>query len=362
MTTSAQRGHFAFAVQSAKIGSGAYTPGSQTWYKHKTVGVDFAVVDAIDALPLEVGGGLFVSSTYKNGAWLQGSASFEVRLKEAIGPLIYGAAGDLTTIAAVPGTTPKINRFRVNPTDDTDLPWMSMRKYTPGNAGNDGLTEYGVDCRVAALRILVPQMGTLKMEAAFVGRKPIAMDTEDTTGTGNEDGESLALSCMGSVNLPGFASELPGNSALGGKFTGAEIILANQFTQPQQEMIIGAYHPDDFMVLSRSAMVRLIYKWEDKELYTKLYYGAPVSSQRPWTPIIQKSAVDIVSASAGDVATYTDPFQFKFTAPNVEWQMSPVTLAPAQMVQVELIGTVVQAAGGTPTWQIDLQNDAAYTF
>lgn len=361
MTTSAQRGHIGFAIQPSKIGSGAYDPTTLTWMRHRAVSADFAVIDSIGALPLETGGGLFTEGTYKNGAWLQGSLAMEPRLKDSFGHLLYGVSGAYALTAAGGGLSKK-HTFKVSATNDSQLPWLSMRKYTPDTAGTGGITEYGVDCRVAGMRLVMPQTGTMKAEVAFQARRPIAKDTEDTTGNTYEGAESLALSCQAtsSIELTDFAAYLPGAMATGGKFTGAEIILANQLSQPQQEMIIGSYHPDDFIALARAATINLVYKWEDPDLYTYLLYASAVSTQRAWQTSIRRSAVKIVASAADVVPTFTNNYKLEFEAANVDWSMSPVTLAGGQMVMVQLTGQVTQAPSGS-TYNVNLWNAATYT-
>lgn len=365
MGVPAQRGHLAFAVQSAFIGDGAFTPTSLSWNRHRAVMVDYGVQEMLDTLPYEVGGGLFTSASFKNGVFMGGSASFEVRLENSIGPLIYAATGHHSEIAAVPGTTPKINVFKPA-ADESFLPLLAIRKYTPAqvNTGTDGITEYGIDCIVSSLTINVPQMGTLKAEFNFLGRKPIAVDGETSTGNAYEDGKSLALSCLGSVDLPNFASYLPGGVGTGGKFSGAQIIIVNQTTTPQQEMIIGSYYPDRFMPIARAATIRMSYKWPDAKLYRYLLYDPPSSGQRTWTPVVFTSPVTITSSSAASVPSFTGPtstYQFKFTADKVEWRMSSPALAGQQMVQVELEGTVVENPGND-VYKIEIRNGATYTF
>lgn len=365
MGVPAQRGHIAFAVQSGEIGDGAFNPASLTWRRHRAVMADLGVQEMTDTLPYEVGGGLFTTAAYKNGVFIGGSASLEARLQNTLGYLLYGACGAHTSIAPVAGTTPRRNIFRPA-ADEAFLPLMAIRRYLPAvnNSGTDGITEYGVDCIVSGLTITVPQMGTLKTEFTFLGRRPIAIDGESATGNAYEDGTSTALSCLGSVSLPDFASYLPGASATGGRFAGAQITITNQTTTPQQEMIIGSHYPDRFMPIARGAMVSLSFKWPNADLYRHLRYDPPVSGQRSWTAKIGMSPVTITSASPNSVPTYSGPtstYQFSFSAEKVEWTMTVTPLAGQQMVQAELLGIVVENTSG-PVYEIELRNDASYSF
>ena len=128
-------------------------------------------------------------------------------------------------------------------------------------------------------------------------------------------------------------------------------------------MIIGSYYPDNFACLSRGAMVRLIYKWKDASLYRALNMAQAdgTSGLREWTPAVRNSPVSIISRSPVKVPTFNNPYTFEFYAPGADWMMSPVTLAPRKLVQVEIIGTIKQAPTGQSTWGIDLGNGQTYT-
>jgi hypothetical protein len=363
MSTSAQRGHFALAVQASEVGSGTFDATTLTWRRMRTTALDFAVQDLIDQMPPELGGGLFSSGLYKNGAFMSGGAGMEVRLKGSLGHLLYAVTGDYTSVAAVPSTTPKKNVFQVDPTNDAALPIAAMRKYTPDKTGSAGITEYGYDGRIGALRLVIPQMGTMKAEVSMIGARVQELDSEDSTGDAIEDAETVALSCKAAIELTDLASYLPGNLATGGKYTGAEIVINNQFTNPTDEMILGSYHPELSTPLMRTAAINLVYKWDDAELYQQMVYGPPSSSKRAWKPNIVSSAVKITAKSAGIVPTFgTHPYQLEFEAPAVDWSMSPVVLAPGRMVMVQLTGLIKQAAGGTPSYKFNLFNDATYTY
>ena len=205
-------------------------------------------------------------------------------------------------------------------------------------------------------------MGILTAECAVVGRKPLWDDSEDTTGTGFEDSTSLAMSCKTTVSLPGFSTPL--GSATGGKFTGAQITIANGTTTPQQEMILGSYPPDTFLPLSRSVSLRLIYKWKDSALYKHLWQQAAASPQthvdNEWKPNVVSGAVEITSTAVNNAPVGSHPYRLVFHSDNVDWTISSPMLAPGQMVQAELTG-VVKAA--TTPWWMRLDNSVqGYTF
>lgn len=360
MGVSGKRAHISWAVQEAGyIGDGAFVPGTGfTWWKHRLTEADIGTQEMVDQISPEIGGGLFPTGRYKNGAFFGGTIGMEARLAGSLGALLYAAGGSKVETVAVAGVTSRITRFGPDATDDTILPLLAMRKYIPDEAGNAGQTEYGLDCIVSGLQMTIPQVGTLKTAFTVVGRKPIGVDGEVATGNAYEDAKSVALSCQSQISLPVFSTEL--GSATGGKFTGAQVTIVNQTTDPTQEMIIGGYHPDRFLPLSRSCMVRLIYKWKDPALYRSLRMKAAVSGQRPWRPDIVSGAVDITAASANLVPTFTNPYKLVFHA-NADWAIGNPVPMPNQFIQVELTGVVTQVSGGQ-SWYADLYNDLDYTF
>lgn len=353
MSVPSQRGHIAFALQSAKIGDGAYTPGSYTWQRHKALAASLGMNELVDALPPEVGGNLFVNTTYKNGVFVGGNASLAARLQGSIGHLLYAAAG-AKSITASAGVTSYITKFYADPTDESKLPWLTMRRYIPGTTAGVGISEYYVDCRVNTLTMNIPTVGPMSTDFTFLGRKPTNVDGEDASGTTFEDGSSLARSCVGLIELPGFSIA----TASDGAFTGGQIIISNGMSSPQQEMIIGSYYPDDFIPLTRAAAIRLVYKWKDASLYKKIYNNGTAGD---WSPTIQTSSARISVASANAVGSgFTNPYKLQFYAPYVDWSMSAPTLTSGNLLQVEMTGIVKSTISAAPTWEATLWNAVNY--
>lgn len=393
MSVSSQRGHIAWAIQNRKVAGENFSPTATAaatataggymvtgWQRHRAESVSLGVNDLYDVLPLEVGGSLFVNSSYKNGAFVAGGARLFSRLENTIGHLIYAVAGDKTTVPDAPtgqnGTTvPYYTRFQVSPTDETTMPWIALRKFTPAQQGASGMNEYFVDCRVNMLTISVPAMGPVMMEFTVIGRKPEAEDIaagESGAATGDSDlesGVSLAHGCQGEITLTSFqASNIFGASGASGKFTSAQIMIANNISQPDQQMIIGSYHPDDLVALSRAVQIRLIYKWQDPKLYKKLYYNGGTGTDIQWSPVVGTSEVKIKSKSVAKIAGVTadTPYSFEFVASDVDWTMTPPQLAGNNLLFCEFTGVVkggnLKDGSGNPlpTWYIDLVNKENY--
>lgn len=377
MSVSSQRGHIAWAIQTGKLGSATGIASgnlSTDWQRHRAESVSLGVNDLYDVLPLEVGGSLFVNSSYKNGAFVAGGARLFSRLQGTIGYLIHGTAGEKTTVpgaATGNGTTiPYSTRFQVKPTDETQMPWMALRKFTPAQQGATGMTEYFMDCRVNMLTISVPAMGPVMMEFTVIGRKPELDDGETSTNASIaddvafENGIGLAHGCKGEITLTNFqASNIFGAAGASGKFTSAQIMIANNISQPDQQMIIGSYHPDDLTPLSRAVQIRLIYKWQDPKLYKKLYYAGGAGQNVQWSPVVGNSEVKIKSTSVTDIAgtSPAKPYSFEFVAGDVDWTMTPPQLAGNNLLFCEFTGIVKGGNSADPTWYIDLVNMNDYS-
>jgi hypothetical protein len=371
MSTPSQKGHLSWAIQNKKIAGDTFNPVPTTgdvindgWFRHRAETVNIGVNDFYDVLPQEVGGSLFVNSTYKNGSFVAGGGRIYTRLEKSLGYLLFAAAGSHSTVAMATATAGGLNDVYTNTfavsSDETKMPWLSLRKFTPAASGQTGATEYFADCKVNMLTLNVPAMGPTMAEFSVIGRKPTVVDQEVTSGTDFETGASLAHSCTGEILLPGFSGT--GGSAYitdwsGGKFTSAQIMIANNISQPDQQMIIGSYHPDDLVPLSRAVQLRLIYKWTDPKLYKKLLYNGGSS----WSPVVQNSQISIKTASVNNITGETVPYSMKFTAQDVDWTMAPPQLAGNNLLFTEFTGIVRSGNNpGTPAWKIDLVNKESY--
>lgn len=361
MSTSSQKGHIAWTVQDNKVGEAAFDRTDYTWYRHRAESVNIGINDFYDVLPQEVGGRLFVNSSYKNGSFVAGGARIYTRLENNLGYLLHGAAGYATATVGA-GTAANKTTFMVKHDDETLMPWMALRKFTPAAQGATGATEYFADCRVNMLTLNIPAMGPTMTEFSVIGRKPLLVNGDGATDdldSEYESGVSLGHSCKGTILLPGFAgSGLPFVNSSDGKFTSAQIMIANNISQPDQQMVIGKYHPDDLVPLSRSVQLRLIYKWYDPKLYRKLYYNGGTE----WSPIVGNSRVEISTASVDNIATKNEPYKMNFVAPDVDWTMSPPQLAGNNLLFTEFTGIVKGGnLANTSSWWIDLYNNATYT-
>lgn len=173
-----------------------------------------------------------------------------------------------------------------------------------------------------------------------------------------DSAQSLAVSCSSNVHFPGLGvSTLAGASNV--SFMGAQVVLANGTISPQDSMVIGSYHPQDFTILSRSASIRLAYKWQDEALYKKIVYGNAFGS---WSPTVVYSDVVLSIKAAGNAPTGGKPYELVLFFPSVALAMSAPTLLPGRFITTELSGVVTNDGldRGAP-WAAFLYNDTTYT-
>lgn len=356
MTVVSQRGWVAFALQSGRLG-GECVPTGSDFYFHRASMVDFGPQDMTDTLPQEVGGGLFPVYTYKNGAFSAGAISVEMRLKKNIGYLLSACSGSVATASATGASATK-HTFSPGVTDHTSMKWLSLYRYVPAAAGYNGVTEGHADCRLPQMNLVVPQMGPARAEFTFVGRVPSIATGESAVTKNFEDGSTLGLSHSGSVAFTAAVLNDTSFSTLttGATFIGGVVNIVNNFTTPQQEMIIGDVYPDDLAVLGRTATITLTYKWRDPALYRAIRNN----TTNYFSKVVQYSAVSLKTRSVANIATNYGPYELEFYAPYVAWQSTTPRLAPGEMLTIDLIGTIHDPADGSNApWQLNLINGEA---
>jgi len=239
--------------------------------------------------------------------------------------------------------------FNMLTTDFTQAGWLTTRTVVPGATG--GTTELGIegqDVRITGLSINMPQNGIVSSRLDLVGRVPRLVDnplggSEDWDGAwvANEDFPSAPVACVieGGVYLPGWiAAEAP--------LTSLNIQWANNFTSPQQEMIIGSYYPDDFATLSRGMTLQATLKWSDSLMYRLLHNNS--SSLAAWSPIVWTSPFHAKTLSPSNISSAVPTqWSLRVDAPTVMWTMpNPPALAGGDIVTAQLQGQVLEPLSG----------------
>lgn len=349
MSVTAQKGFLAFAPQNFKSTDVAYDVPA-AWYRHKAYNISLGTVEDNRNFPLEVGGVITPTGAFKAGSFFGGGVQITPRLESDFGWLLYGALGWASSgSGGESGVYHHI--FKHNPTDDNILQWLEFVKFVPGET--ETLIERGIDCKITSLVFTVPQSGLVQAEMAIVGRVP-ELEEDPTIGGGYgsfEQAGSVPISSRGSIMVDGV--DMPA--------TGAVISIQNNLTSPQQEMIIGEYHPDDFVPLSRQVEVRFTHKWPDPDLYQKILTGS--SAGTDWSPAPFYAPVEIITESPANIPTKSQPYKLRFYAANVAWRADgPPELRGGDIIQQNYVGIVNENVGSDYVLFEVWNTQATYTW
>lgn len=348
MTVLAQTSEFGIGLQTAKgvLASEGGGAGSATnyWYRYKHLTSGFGPVEDNRISPLEIGGDVYPTGAYKAGVFGAGDVTLQPRLEDDIGWLLYAACGDVSTTNSAPEAGLRTHVFRPLTTNHSTMQWLSLRRLVPGQTNADDIGEVCLDCRVARLRIVIPQNGTVTMAASFIGRQPTFDDSPNLwtwRNTAYEDFGSVPLSVKGFFEVPNAAAK----PALG-----CTIDIINTFTTPRDEMIIGAYYPDDFELVTRSLVVTWVYKWENATLYKAIMANAQAGvgmTGISWSPVVYDQHAHIQVESPANIAGYSNPYSLRLYAPDVHWMIDgPPQLAGGDMIRQRFTGTALEPASG----------------
>lgn len=338
----------------------AYKPGGtdnllEPWYRHKALQVDFGIVDDTRVSDPETGGTPYPTGAYKASEFVAGGGVIQPRLEDAFALLLYALTGYASDLGAVDVEGNVVSdvathqfRFRTDtPLNSVSLPWLAVRKYIPAAAANEDMEEIGVDCRLTAMRIAVPQSGVMVATPAFMGRKGIMSDQSFAAWENYDGFDSIAISTKGHFKLAADGTAAPFGNGTEYPALGVTLDFTNGLTTPAQEMIIGDYHPDDFAALQRALIIRWTYKWQDDVLYRLIKANAGTGASIDWSPLVYTSAFELLLESADVIGATEQSYQFYVHAPSVHWQSdgSP-RLVGGGMLAVDMIGTALLPASG----------------
>lgn len=349
MTVPASGAKFGFGPQTAK---GVL---ATTWYQHNTQRVDMGPQQAIAQFPIEIGGSFLPQGAYKAMAFSAGQATLAPRLGGFLGWLIRALAG----YYEVTGNQPEDGLYThtFGPFSHyAEAKWISVRRYIPGPSNTTDVGEVMKDCRVTAMRLMVAPAAVATATFTFVGRE-FYLDENPTAWTWatpqhptDESYLSVPLAHSGSLKIDNVAQ----------KATNIIVDLVNNYTTPQEEMIIGSHFPDDLIVQSQAMTFTWINKWEDPVLYEKLLAAASGGGGTlPWSPQVYQGSFELTIASPYNIGNTSTPWSLKITAPYVTWQADgPPELIGGQWLQQRFIGTVQEPPPGSNerAWTITLVN------
>lgn len=379
MSIPTQGGKFSYAPQAQKYGDhiDKYDPTALSWYSIRAPRVSVGAQQMQENLAPETGGPIVPNGAYKTMSFVAGDVETTPRLENAMMYLLYGALGkhqswadsaynpaDPTTpVAGSTGTF--LHKFSFDPTNTYMMPWMSVRKMIPGSNAKSTYGEIGVDVKVASLSLQIPGAGLLSANIGFQGRVPKFPSAADvnawTYANANEDSLSIPHAGRGTFLIGG--EKFP--------VVNAAIDIQNGLSQPQQEMIVGEYHPDDMVALTRTATIRVTYKWSDDKLYRELMTGAVDGVDWDSIPMLRDTngetrALEAYFESPGNIPGSNPkvPNSLRVIANRVVWQIegNGIELQAGNIIQVTLTGTVLEPETGQDYIEIWMQNGVDLTW
>lgn len=377
MTTSAMPGIFSWALQTAK---GSFKAGnSSEWYRHYVTRVDVGSQQVVQQFPPEVGGDFSPTGAFKSMAFGGGTAQMHPRLEDVFGWLLYGAVGQ-HAVNATPVEAGVFRHLMYPPDSFCDMKWMQFRKYVPDECGviEENLGEMVQDGRIMGMQLTLAPAAILTSQLTMVGRVPkfwVGTASADPTDWSSdtayinsfEEYQSVPLAHQGSVKLGGTR---PFNTATlatttGGdeqKATAMQIAVVNQYTRPQEEMIIGSPYPDDFVLVRQIATVNWTYKWQNNDLYMEIQAGNASPSTDTlidWSPTVHEESLEAVVQSPADITGRTSPYLLRFFAPKCTWQaQGPPALIGGGWLSLQFQGVAQRNIGATTdTFWFELENE-----
>lgn len=386
MSVPSQGGLFAIAPQNGRFGDAnqaQFVSANHNFRKMRATRIGFGTQQEQQPFPFEVGGNIVPTGAFKAGVFAAGDVDFIPRAEDVLGYLLWAALGDLQTTTnamwdGVSGTdtngglVANINTHiaSFDPSGSFIQPWMAVRCYVPGSNASNAFGEEAIDAKINALRITIPASGLLQATVSMIARAPKYPDTAEvnTWTYANEYENSLSVPHAGRGEFLIGGQEYP--------ITAASFELMNGLTTPQQERVVGSYYPDDFVALSRQAQVRIVYKWENPQLYRRMLTGQPIG-ETEWQsiPFQQDTqgatkALEATFYSPGTMPGSDDgtgaeqPYMMKIVANRVVWSIDQggIELAPGNIIMVPFVGTILEPAAGQNYVDIVLHNQATYTW
>lgn len=361
MTIIPSAGKISFAPQAARLGSGAFVMANHTWYPLLVQqAAPFGTIEGNEVMPLEIGGTLHPTGAFKSGQFFAATLQMFPRTAGDLGWLLYAALGNASSIVDTPESGIYEHIFRHDPSDATDVPWLAVRRYIPGS---DEVGDYGYDCKITRMRLTIPAAGLIMAEVDLVGRvgsigDPAAWAYEHDA----EDYQSIPIGCKGFFKLPTLSSdELP--------VTAVTLDIMNNLTTPQEERIVGDYHPDDFVPRDRRVTIGMTYKWDTPDMYERILTGAVDGTD--WTPtpfLTDKAGADYSFEarveSPADIATKSNPYALVVRGARTVWQTDgPPNFQAGRIVTIDYTGTVLEPESGEDYIHVVLYNlQTAYTW
>lgn len=361
MTTIAQAGILGFGPSAGK-GVGV---AAGDWYRHKANSINIGPRDDTRMAPNEIGGVPVPSFAYKAGVDVVGGAEMSPRLENSIGWLLLGYFGDVSSVAG--SGTLMHHTFKFLSTNLSYVPWMGVRKFIPpgSDAGEYGLGETYIDCKMVNLGLILPNTGLITARADWAGR---SFSLEEDPNWGIVSGSTGGWATDGEYE--GYES-VPISSVIGGYIyeptygnlpvVQARIGFANTPLAPDREKVYGSPYREDITIVNRGINIALTVKWKNPDLYRKILTGDIDGTV--WSGEVFTSSLEILSMSPGVITGTTTPYSLKLTANKVTFMPdgSP-QLAGNDAIMQNFQCTVIDNDGGEYA-NVELTNEVAdYTW
>lgn len=350
MSITSQSGIFGLSLQLNGLKGQA---ASTNWYRYKTLAANIGPILNEQMSKPEMGGTNNPTGLYLSSAGFGGSASLQPRLEGDFGWILLAAAGGAATVVDTPGTG--VNRHTFSQAlaaagGSKFLPFFQARRYIPGATAAAAVGEIGIDCVLSSLDLSLAPGQPVQAELSIQGREP-RLTTTAAPASGwtwadiAEDFDSVPVPMRaGGVTI----ADLNSNNPL--PLTSAKVTLQNNTTSPDEEAVINSYYPEDFTPKMRTLTFEATYKWRDAELYRYAYNGGDLTSAVINPCLTYKNTVLTVQSPCDiDPGTIDFPWQLQVVAPRVRWRMQgPPQLAGDELIQLQLVGTAIEAESGDP--------------
>jgi hypothetical protein len=356
MAVTAQTGILSFGGQSGK------GTVSSTFYQHRAADIDLSTTSDDRLGPPEVGGINTPTIPYRAGVLVSGGATINPRLENTVGWMLHGALGSWSATqdenvfgTADTGVYHHVFKFA---SDSGFVPYMSFRKYIPGETATDDLGETFLDCKIVNLALALPNDGLINARVDVLGREP-SFDDDPTWTYGNTEMEDYQSIPIGSVT--GGYLKVPTFSATALPITAANVTLTNAPLDVRQEKNFGSPYLDEVTVIGRSLTVDLVVKWKDPQLYMSILTGSTTGTQ--WTAAPWVNDLDVYALSTDVIPSQASPYQLRVQAPEIMYQLNGgIRLAGNNAVMMRITGTAIAPSSGDYC-TIDVANKATdYTW
>ena len=350
MSVTAQKGILGFGPQDAKESI------ATTFYRHKAVGIDLSPLDDVRLGTPEIGGASMPTFPYKAGYMGAGGATLFPRLQDTLGWLLYATMGSVaTTVGDGTGDLPETGAFQhvFDPaSDDSYIPWVTLRKYIPGSATADDVGETYTDAKVISSVVNLVNDGPISMRMDFLAREYAVGDPSGWSWSNTyEDYTSIPVGAVvgGSFKVPTFSADaLP--------IVGASITMANAPLDIQQEKVYGSPKLEDITIIGRQASFDIICKWKDADLYRAILTGS--TSGTGWTADPYVNDLEVIAFTPQSMPSLTDKYRLKITAEEVMWRVQGIQLAAGQSVMMRIQGVAIDNATNYLSMIVDNKTSA----